>query len=72
MKISVENLKPNNVIDLEGDKYADPNNDDTWLENELSVIEAIDLLPNGVLINASNTAVFFPYGHKVDLIRDND
>lgn len=45
MKISVEKLKPNNVIDLEGDKYADPDNDNTWIASDLSVIEAVDILP---------------------------
>lgn len=38
----VSELKPGDLVDLQGDKYADPNNDHPELEFELQVVDAVE------------------------------
>lgn len=68
-QVSVNDLKVGDVIDLEGDKYADPQKDNTILQYEYLTVECVDFTPNGVLVMTSEVNCLFPHGHLVQKIK---
>lgn len=68
-QIRVNDLKPGDVIDLQDDKFADPDSDNTWLQNELSIVENVEVLPDGILVQFTNAAAKFPFNHLVYQVR---
>lgn len=71
--VKVEDLKFEDMVDLQGDAYADPNNDDISFQYEMEVVDEIsdELMvheishEHGVLVEFQESVVCFPYGHEV-------
>jgi hypothetical protein len=68
-QIRVDDLAVGDTVDLENDKYADPDRDDTWLAQSYSTVENVEILEDGVLVQFNNAAAKFPFNHLVYQIR---
>ena len=66
--INAKDLKVGMRIDLEGDKYADPEGENTLLQNEYAEVETVDIeTEDCVCIYAHNVTVGLPVEHKIKL-----
>ena len=66
-QVNVQDLKIDDTVDLEHDKYA-KDEETTIHEYQYSTVEQIEQLEDGVLIYFDTTCVKFPYNHLVDKI----
>lgn len=61
-------LIPGDLVDLEGDKYADPNGDDTLMEFEYAVVERVEReTPECVVVHTDQSSFGCPPDHVVKL-----
>lgn len=66
-KVKVKHLKVGDMVDLEGDVFADPDHDHVSLEFELATVEGIDQeTAHCIVIYFNGIAVGFPPDHEVD------
>lgn len=66
--VKIRDLKPGDMVDLQGDPYADPNHEAIELEYELmSVYEVVEETPGCFLVTCNNFdfGCGFPPDHKV-------
>jgi len=69
MQKEASNIQPNDLLDLEGDQYADSNDDDPILRYEHAVVtnteqETIDC----VRIDTQHGSYGFPTDHKIRVV----
>lgn len=65
-----DSLEPGDMVDLEGDKYADPDREHPWLEYELAtVVEVVRETPECVCVYFEGLAVGFPVAHVLAFVR---
>ncbi len=70
--VAVKDLKEGMTVDLEGDEFADPNNDSITLEHLYQEVhDVIRETPNCVLVTFDFDAVGFPPDHEI-FVRDNE
>ncbi len=66
--IKASELKEGDMIDLEGDKFADPNNDNAALECEYCIVEGIEQeTPECIVIYTQHVNVAVPTDHPIKL-----
>lgn len=67
--VPVESLRQGDLIDLEGDRYADPDFESIELEFEYARVESIHIeakvIGHLVLVETTSGAFAFPAGHRV-------
>jgi hypothetical protein len=65
----VENLIPGDMVDLEGDKFADPNGDSPIFDCELCIVARSELeTPGCIRVDFEGlNSVGFPPGHRVKI-----
>ena len=69
--VKVEDLKFEDMVDLQGDAYADPDSDDIFFLYEMQVVHEISdeyeevSDQHGLLVEFDESVVCFPYGHLV-------
>lgn len=72
MQIEVKNIRAGDLVDLQGDKFADPKRDNIFLESECVIVldtdqensECVAILFDGFDL------VGFPSEHKLTVYRD--
>jgi hypothetical protein len=71
--IAIKNLKPDDMVDLYNDPYADPNGDKIEYQWEYCVVyELKQETENCIMVYFNNTvAIGFPPDHKVKLANDD-
>lgn len=68
--IKVQDLKPNDMIDLESDRFADPARSNVALECEFCVVETVKReCTNTVVVYTDKINVAFPPDHEVKVAR---
>jgi hypothetical protein len=71
MEKPVSDVTPNDVIDLEGDKYADPDGADPIFRFVYAVVGEVEQESPGVLLLHTNHGTFaFPPNHEVTVVGD--
>ena len=70
--LPVNELKIGDSIDLEGDKYADPNGDNVALASEWQEVYSLEReTPTCIVIETPYITVGFPVDHVVRVREDN-
>ena len=64
--MKAEDLKPGMYVDLEGDEYADPSNDNPHLKYEYAlVLDTEQETPTCVRVDFAHDSVGFPNDHEL-------
>lgn len=68
MKVRAEDIRPGQLVDLEGDKYADPDNDSPIFDCEYAVVqETEDETEDCVCIYFDSFTCGFPKDHLLEV-----
>lgn len=71
MLMPVEKLVQGVMVDLAGDEYADPTDDDPSFEDQYAVVVSVEQeAPECTAVEFEGTWVGFPHGHQVRVRRE--
>ncbi len=69
-QVAVENLQEGDLVDLEGDPYADPNRVNVRFENEFAEVDYVEINGGTVEVHFVDDWIGFPTGHTVEVAED--
>lgn len=69
--VAVEDLEDGMLVDLQGDKYADPEEDPEYEFEHALVSEAVRETDACVRVDFNHTSVGFPAGHRVPVLEED-
>jgi transcription elongation factor Elf1 len=69
-QVAVENLQEGDLVDLEGDPYADPNRANVRFENEFAEVDYVEINGGTVEVHFVDDWIGFPTGHTVEVAED--
>ena len=71
-RVRAEDIRPGDVVDLEGDRYADPNGEDVSFRHEHAIVSNVEReTPECVRLDLADESYGFPVTHHLTRITRN-
>lgn len=70
IKKKVQDLKTGDKVDLEGDKYADPFNNNPYYASELAIVDSIEQeTESNIIVYFEEATVSFPMNYELKVVK---